>query len=172
MRRFRVTLFLSALIFSFLCAHSFTALAKTDTSDPNAAARKLKGPPKAPPGPPQIPGVKALADLEAIQKKNNELSVMHFTQMLQKNPKDSTAYLGRGKAYSGLRNYDKASIDLSKAIELDPGKIEAYANRAVVRFMKKDYEGSWQDTHKVEGLGGTMWPSFLEALKASSGQKK
>ena len=161
----------SALVLSFICVQPFVGWAKTDTSDPNGATRKLQGVPKIPAGPPQIPGAKALRDLEALQKKNNEISVMHFTQLIQKNPKDSVAYAGRGKAYSGLRNYGKAATDLNKAIELDPKNIDAYTNRAVVRYMKKDYEGSWQDVHKLEELGGNMWPSFLEALRGSSGRK-
>jgi tetratricopeptide (TPR) repeat protein len=161
----------SGLIATFVCAQQLTALAKTDTSDPNTALRKLQGTPKAPAGPPEIPGAKALADLETMKKRNNELSVMHFTLLIKKDPKDSVAYAGRGKAYSGLHDFEKAAVDLNKAIELDPKNLEAYTGRAVVRYTKKDYEGSWQDVHKVEELGGAMWPSFLEALKASSAEK-
>ena len=178
MRQIPSKALISMLVLSFIYAETFTALAKTGTSDPTIEAKKVQsapkapaGPPKAPAGPPQIPGTKALADLQAAQQRNNEMAIMHFTQMIQTNAKDSAAYAGRGKAYSGLRDYDKASADFDKAVEIDPKQVEAYKGRAVVKYLKKDIKGSWEDVHQVEALGGAMWPSFLEALKASSSQK-
>ena len=174
MRRFQPIILSSVLVLSITFGQPNAAWGKNDTSDPNAAIRKLQSvprAPKAPTGPPEVPGAKALSDLEALQKKNNQLSVMHFTQLIQKNAKDSAAYTERGKAYSGLRDYEKAVSDLNKAIKLNPKQTEAYSNRAVVRFMKEDYAGSWEDVHKVQALGGKMWPSFLEALQSSSDRK-
>lgn len=171
MRRIPRKHIFTALAISFMCAQSFTVFAKTDLANPNAATKKTQGPPKVPAGPPEIPGGKALADLQSAQKRNNEMSVIHFTQNIQKDGKDSSAYANRGKAYSGLHDYDKALADFNKALELDPKQVEAYKGRAVVKYMKKDYAGSWEDVRQVEALGDAMWPAFLEALKTSSGKK-
>jgi len=170
MRRIPQNFLFTVLASIIAFTHPFTASAKTNQSDPNEAIKKAQGPPKAPAGPPEVPGVKALADLQAAQKRNSEMAVMHFTQKIQADAKDSASYANRGKAYSGLRDYDKASADFNKALELDPKQVEAYKGRAVVKYMKKDYAGSWEDVHQVEALGGAMWPSFLDALKASSGK--
>ena len=178
MRKSRLKLFLSVLAISFVYVETFTVPVSADTSDPNAAVKKLQsapkapaGAPKAPAGPPQIPGTKALADLQAAQKRNSEMAVMHFTQIIEKNAKDSSAYTNRGKAYTSLREYDKASADFDKAVELDSKQVEAYKGRAVLKYVKHDIEGSWEEVRKVEALGGAMWPSFTDALKASSGKK-
>ncbi len=151
---------LGALAF-FLHLSSLT-LAATDNSDPNAAVRKSI--------PPQSSALKAVTDVQALQRRNNEVAMNHFTRLIAKDPKDAASYLGRGKAYSGLKDYKKALVDLDKAIELDPQEIEGYRARAVVKLAKKDYDGSWKDVHTVESLGGVMWPSFSEALKESSGR--
>jgi tetratricopeptide (TPR) repeat protein len=152
-----VSLFLTA---SLLFPASLFAAEKS--MDPNAAVRKsaVSDP------------LATLREVEKVQRTNNEISVKHFTAEIQKNAKNAVAYSRRGKAYSGLKDYDKAAADYEKAIELDPKLADAYVGRAVLRYVRKDYEGSWSDVHKAEELGGQFWPSFMEALKASSGRDK
>lgn len=130
------------------------------SEDPNAAARRAVNP----------LGSSAVADVERVQKTNNEIAITHFTKLIQKNPKDAVPYAHRGKAYSGLKRYPEAMADYEKAIELDPKLPGAYVGRAVVRYTQEDYDGSWEDVHKAESLGGEFWPAFLEALKERSGR--
>ena len=149
----------TALVLSFLLVFGPGAFAAEKSADPNAAIRKSLSDPLA-----------TLRDVERVQRTNNELSVKHFTGVIQKEPKNATAHARRGKAYSGLKDYDKAMADYDKAIQLDPKLAEAYVGRAVVHYVKKDYDASWKDVHQAESLGGEFWPSFTEALKAASKQ--
>ena len=156
---FKTFVVFSAFLPAFL-GSSATAFAADPTGDPNAAIRKTN------------PGERALAEFERVKKINSELEIEHFTGLIKKDPKDAAAYAKRGKAYSALRDYTSALKDYEQAIQLDPKHTDAYIGRAVARFMQKDYDGSWQDVHKVESLGGEFWPSFMDALKKSSGREK
>lgn len=159
MIRFKTLAALSAFVLlSPFSALSLFAADTPNTGDPNAKLRKLAAP-KNP-----------LAELEKVQKINNELAVQHFSEKIRKNAKDGDAYSKRAKAHAGLKDYEKALQDYDKAVELDPNLASAYVGRAVARYMKKDYDGSWADVHKAESLGGQFWPSFMDALKASSGR--
>ena len=154
-----------ALLGVFACAllwSASTLAADKYNTDPNAAARKAINP----------LGSSALADVEHVQRTNNQLAVDHFTKLIQKDAKDASSYARRGKAYAGLKQYEKAMVDYNKAVELDPKLAEAYVGRAVARFIQKDYDGSWQDVHQAEALGGEFWPSFKEALKVNSGRNE
>lgn len=160
MNRFKTLAVLSAFALLLSTGGTAPALAADTprTGDPNAALRKTSAP-KNP-----------LAELEKVQKVNNELAVQHFTEAIRKNAKDADAYAKRAKAYSGLKDYVRAMQDYDKAVELDPNLASGYVGRAVARYMMKDYDGSWADVHKAETLGGQFWPSFMDALKASSGK--
>ena len=120
-----LSLFVSACL--ILSAPAFAA---EKTGDPNAAVRKMQA------------NNNPLAELERVQKINNELAVQHFTGLIKKNARDANAYAKRGKAYAGLKDYSKAMKDYDKAIELDAKRTEAYIGRAVARFMQKDFNGS------------------------------
>jgi cytochrome c-type biogenesis protein CcmH/NrfG len=134
--------------------------AAEQTSDPNAGVRKAD------------PGQRALAELERVQKMNQEAAVVQYSSRIKQDPGDTEAYVKRGKAYSGLRNYPAARKDYDEAIRLDPKRADAYAGRALLRFLEKDYDGSWKDVHKAQSLGGEVRPPFLEALKKMSGRDK
>ena len=165
MRTHQTRFFVVALTALFLCSQSTLAMAKTETKEVNKI-------PRPPAGPPEIPGAKALAELKAAQKRNNELAVQHFSSMVQKDAKDSASFAARGKAYFGLGEYDKAKADFEKALQLDPKQVEAYKGRAVLRYTKHDLKGSREDAKKAEELGSPMWASFLNALKQSEERKK
>ena len=134
----------------------------TSTADPNAEIRRIT----------QKGQDSALADLEKIRKINNDAAIRHFGDILKKDPKSADAYAKRGKAYSGNRDYVAALADYEKAIELNPKLPDAYIGRAVISLTKKDYDKCWKDVHQAESLGGQFWPSFMDALKTSSGRDK
>ncbi len=146
--------------FLFILSISSAHAGDKYNEDPNAAARRAVNP----------LGSSALADVERVQKTNNQLAIDHFSNLIQKDPKEASSYAHRGNAFAGLKKYDEALKDYEKAIELDPKLAQAYIGRAVVRYTRNDYDGSWKDVHKAESLGGEFWPSFMEALKDSSGR--
>jgi tetratricopeptide (TPR) repeat protein len=76
------------------------------------------------------------------------------------------ANLGKGE-------YDKALADYTKAIEIDPQRFAvAYAERAVIYFVKKEYDKAWDNVHKAQSLGQEVREGFLKALREASGRKK
>ena len=61
---------------------------------------------------------------------------------------------------------------MNKAIEIDPRLAVAYGERAMIYFIKKDYDKTWENIHKQESLGLEANPGFLKALREASGRKK
>ncbi|MDR2904932.1 MAG: tetratricopeptide repeat protein [Helicobacteraceae bacterium] len=53
----------------------------------------------------------------------------YYTQAIELDPKDASAYKKRGSAYYELKNYDQAIKDYTKAIELNTKYHEAYNGR-------------------------------------------
>ena len=158
--------FKSAVILSAFLTALFLQVpaswAAENNSDPNASIRKSVNPLAS----------SALADVERVQKTNNTLAVEHFTKLIAKDPKDALSYSRRGKAYAGLKKHEEAMKDYDQAVRLKPDLAEAYVNRAVARFVLKDYDKSWEDVHKARSLGGEFWPSFEEGLKTASGRNE
>jgi tetratricopeptide (TPR) repeat protein len=76
-------------------------------------------------------------------------------------------------AYSRKKEYDQAIADYTKAIEIDPQRFAvAYAERALIYFIKKEYDKAWDDVHKAQSLGQEVRPQFLKTLREASGRKK
>lgn len=140
-----------------------TTVFAAETDDPNAALRKMR----------QVTtGVDPiLADLQKIQKLNNDQAILFFTGKINKNPKDAVAYAKRGKAYSANKDYKQALIDYNKALEFDPKLADIYVGLAVIYLMQKEYDKCWQEVRKAEALGAKFWPAFTEALEKGSGSK-
>jgi tetratricopeptide (TPR) repeat protein len=71
----------------------------------------------------------ALGSVFQKKKKDTE-AVYHYTQCIEKNPKEMNAYVNRGEVYLRHRNYRKAAQDFRQAILLDPEGRNKFANRA------------------------------------------
>jgi tetratricopeptide (TPR) repeat protein len=59
------------------------------------------------------------------------------------------AYYNRGNAYNGKGNYDKAIVDFTQAINLDPNYAAAYYNRGLAYANKGDYDKVITDLEAV-----------------------
>lgn len=71
----------------------------------------------------------ALGSVFQKKKKDTE-AVFHYTQCIEKNPKEVNAYVNRGEVYLRHRNFKKAAQDFRQAILLDPQGRNKYSNRA------------------------------------------
>ena len=60
---------------------------------------------------------------------NHEVAIPACTQLIQKDPKDATAYYNRGVSYRETGKLDLAMADYGRAIEINPNYFEAYNNR-------------------------------------------
>jgi len=81
-------------------------------------------------------------------------------------------YSGMSSCYS--KNYDRALIEFSKAIQLDSGFIQAWENRGVTKFYLKDYAGAIDDYNQALKInpddyntyGRRAWAKYdLDSLK-------
>ena len=69
-------------------------------------------------------------------------------------------------------DYDQAISDFTKAIDIDPSYANAYNNRGISYFFRKEYEKAWDDVHKAQSLGHQVHPEFLNELREASGREK
>ncbi|MFH0917603.1 MAG: tetratricopeptide repeat protein [Candidatus Omnitrophota bacterium] len=106
-------------------------------------------------------------------------AIADYTKAIALDPNFAAAYNNRGQAnhnlgtlYGNQRNFVQAIADYNKAIDLDPNYALAYYNRGFTYFMIKDYGQAWLDVYEAEGLGATINPEFLAALKEASGRDK
>lgn len=70
---------------------------------------------------------------------------------------NSRAYNKRGLSYVGIRNYEQAIIDFSRAISLDPSYAEAYDNRSMAHLLMGNYGQAVADSYDALQLA----PDFV-----------
>jgi tetratricopeptide (TPR) repeat protein len=61
----------------------------------------------------------------------------------------TTAYNSRAWAYIGKKEYDRAVVDLNKAIRLDPKSSNAYKNRSFAYDSKGEYDHAIADLNEA-----------------------
>jgi tetratricopeptide (TPR) repeat protein len=87
-------------------------------------------------------GFKSAAEYRQHLRQQYFAKLGRATEAIQRNPRDAVAYLYRANLYARDgwdesrcgRDYDKALVDLDKAIELDPKFVAAYFRRGQVRL--------------------------------------
>jgi len=94
-----------------------------------------------------------------------------WSDTLRNYPDSYTAYNNRGVAYGRNGRLELALADFNRAVEIKPENREAYHNRAMAYFLKKQYAKSWEEIRKLEGLGFWADANFLEKLKRASPEK-
>jgi len=92
-------------------------------------------------------------------------------QEKQDEPKDAKFFIDRGIAYVKKGEIEWAMDDFNKAIQIDPKNTDAYFNRAIVYFIKEEYDKSWLDIKRVQELGKTIPVDFLNKLRKASGKQ-
>ena len=66
--------------------------------------------------------------------------VTKYTLAIQNNPNDYDAYIQRTRAYEMIEQYEKASQDLKKAIQIDPKNYKAYEELAELYCENKGFQ--------------------------------
>ena len=76
-------------------------------------------------------------------------------QALELDPNDADAYIGRGWAYSKLKEYQQAIADFDHGLKLDPDKTFAYEGRGWVYYSLKEYQQASADFDRLVEI--TAW---------------
>lgn len=74
-------------------------------------------------------------------------------------------YIGRAAARQEKKDYNGALADYSRAIELDPGAAEAYANRAVIETLQGKGSQADQDFQKAFEIDPRLKLRFKEFIE-------
>lgn len=78
-----------------------------------------------------------------LSEGNYEEAIIAFTAVIEIDPKQAPAYVGRGNAYIGLgeteENLTAAQADYEQAVELEETNVDAYLGLADVYIRKGDY---------------------------------
>jgi tetratricopeptide (TPR) repeat protein len=99
---------------------------------------------------------------ESFDRWDWDAAIISFSKAVRLNPKYAEAYLYRGLSRLGKGgDLDRAMSDLTKTIELDPGNIDAYEQRAFYYAVQEKYELAIKDYDKVVELAPNKPSSYV-----------
>ena len=81
-----------------------------------------------------------------------DTAIAAFTTLIKANPRDASAYIGRGRAYNDKWKYDEAIGDENQALRLAPRSSRAYNDRGISYTSKGDQDRAIADFTKSIGL--------------------
>ena len=112
---------------------------------------------------------------DCFQSKEPQLRIRGCSEILQRDPKDATAYHNRAVAYGLAGDVDSAIADYTKTIEIAPNNAGAYESRGRAYASKGDYASAAADEAKASELmaKGAAQPIMItpEAPKVSKAPK-
>lgn len=101
----------------------------------------------------EAPRVATESDAEtALSKGKHASAIAIYTKLITQTPKRFKFYLGRGIAYYGAKQFDKAALDFTSFIKLRPALIEGYLNRAYAYKEMGKYKEALADLDIVESI--------------------
>ncbi len=98
---------------------------------------------------------------QALNRKEYDLAIALCTKALALNPKNTTAYIDRGVAFSDKGCHDLAIADYTAAVEINPKLCEAFSNRGAARNKKNDLEGALADYAKSIEIRPEFGPAYI-----------
>jgi tetratricopeptide (TPR) repeat protein len=108
-----------------------------------------------------------------MKGRNNEAFYREFESALKIYPQHPGARRFLIEAHSNAANllsrykkFAEAAEHYRAIISLQPNHEVAGKNIAYIYFYEGDYSRSWAQVHKMHGMGYTMKPDFISALKA------
>ncbi|MBX9573708.1 MAG: tetratricopeptide repeat protein [Candidatus Obscuribacterales bacterium] len=89
-----------------------------------------------------------------------------YTKILESNPKDTDAYLGRAIAYGELGQYRNQLADCDKALSLDKKSISSYANKASAYLNLAAYKAAVDTCKTGLEIDATSVPLYAHLAKS------
>ena len=86
---------------------------------------------------------------DQIQEQEVDCPISDYTNAIESNPNNATAYLGRGTAHLKAFDFDSAIADFTRAIELEPNDASAYTNRGSAHYEKGEFDHAIADFNKA-----------------------
>ena len=80
------------------------------------------------------------AGADQIQEQEVDCPISDYTNSLESDPNNATAYHCRGTAHLKAFNFDSAIADFTRAIELNPNDDSAYTNRGSAHYEKGEFD--------------------------------
>jgi len=91
---------------------------------------------------------------------SHDIYISEYTNSIESNPYDATAYISRANRKSELNDKKGAIEDYNRAIELNPSDAMSYRDRAFVKKHIGDDSGAIQDLNKAILLEPDNWILF------------
>ena len=86
---------------------------------------------------------------DRIQEQEVDCPISDYTNAIESDPNNATAYLGRGTAHLKAFDFDSAIADFTRAIELNPNDDSAYTNRGSAHYEKAEFDHAIADLNKA-----------------------
>lgn len=117
------------------------------------------------------------ADPAAAQRFNNDglrnaragytkEAIEDYSQAIQKNPNDATAYLNRGVARHKLGDAGAAIRDYEQALKLDPNSAVLHSNLSYAYYDRQNYDKALEAGNQAVALDGNLAQAHINLANA------
>ena len=95
---------------------------------------------------------------------NNQDAIKYFTEVIENHPNSTSGYLNRCCVYKYQGEFEKAIIDISKAINIDSNESDLYIERADLYAKQKKWDKAKEDIERALTLNSEY--SSIDVCKA------
>lgn len=83
--------------------------------------------------------------VQKIEQQDYQGAIADFNQLLEREPENANAYLGRAIAHRNLEQYQDAIADYDESLRLNPTNPNAYLGRGIAKRRMQDDKGAIED---------------------------
>lgn len=110
--------------------------------------------------------------LRKAQAGDNEAAIADYTQAIEKNPNDISAYTNRGAAYHRLGDTSAAIRDYDQALKLTPQTAEQtavlHSNLSYAYYDRQNYDKALEAGNQAVALNGNLAQAHINLANARS----
>ncbi|XGW00502.1 MAG: tetratricopeptide repeat protein [Leptolyngbya sp. BL-A-14] len=106
--------------------------------------------------------------LQKAQAGYNKEAIDDYSQAIQKNPNDVSAYTNRGISYHRLGDTGAAIRDYEQALKLDPKSPVLHSNLSYAYYDRQNYDKALEEGNQAVALGGNLAQAHINLANARS----